>query len=230
MVALPKQELSALSKLMSHSYRLQRRGCPVINGENHRLALPDSTHYADMLPMPPLFFCNLTVLWMFNSAFNIRRDVQRYPFPLWSGSWIASFYWIHSWFNLVNWTHSLSMVKVDTNNLRKPGTFFCASSFHPRPKEINVVRKDVEIIIYLGCGPLPVTVTTRIITFLVGDPYKPSFPTVTGRGPHPIYTWIFKIWNKSAFWEVFWVKRHNFYTLGRSRYLLEGGKKQLCTF
>ena len=27
--------------------------------------------------------------------------------------------------------------------------------------------------------------TTRIITFLVGDPYKPSFPTVTGRGPYP---------------------------------------------
>ena len=23
------------------------------------------------------------------------------------------------------------------------------------------------------------------ITFLVGDPYKPSFPTVTGRGPYP---------------------------------------------
>ena len=39
----------------------------------------------------------------------------------------------------------------------------------------------------LRSTPLPVTVTTRIITFLVGDPYKPSFPTVTGRGPHPRY-------------------------------------------
>ena len=28
----------------------------------------------------------------------------------------------------------------------------------------------------LGC-PLLVTVTTRIVTFLVGDPYKPSFAT-----------------------------------------------------
>ena len=37
----------------------------------------------------------------------------------------------------------------------------------------------------VGCGPLPITVTTRIITFLVGDSYKPSFATVTGRGPHP---------------------------------------------
>ena len=43
---------------------------------------------------------------------------------------------------------------------------------------------------YLGCGPLPVTVTTRIITFSVGDPYKPSFTTgiLGGAHPHPRYT------------------------------------------
>ena len=41
--------------------------------------------------------------------------------------------------------------------------------------------------IYVGLSPLPVTVTTRIITFLVGDPYKPSFATVTGRGDNPKY-------------------------------------------
>ena len=35
---------------------------------------------------------------------------------------------------------------------------------------------------YLGLSPCPVTVTTRIITFLVGNPYKHSFVTVTGRG------------------------------------------------
>ena len=41
-------------------------------------------------------------------------------------------------------------------------------------------------IIYLGCGPLPVTVTTRMITFRLGNLYRlPSFTTVTGRGPHP---------------------------------------------
>ncbi len=34
---------------------------------------------------------------------------------------------------------------------------------------------------YLGLSPFPVTVTTRIITFLVGDPYKPSFATVRGQ-------------------------------------------------
>ena len=41
--------------------------------------------------------------------------------------------------------------------------------------------------IYIGLSPFPVTVTTRIITFLVGNPYKPSFATVTGRGDTPIY-------------------------------------------
>ena len=35
--------------------------------------------------------------------------------------------------------------------------------------------------------PHPVTVTTRIITFLVGNPYKPSFATVTGWGVDPKY-------------------------------------------
>ncbi len=39
----------------------------------------------------------------------------------------------------------------------------------------------------IGLSPVPVTVTTRIITFLVGDPYKPSFATVTGRGDNPTY-------------------------------------------
>ena len=36
--------------------------------------------------------------------------------------------------------------------------------------------------------PPHVTVTTKIITFLAGDPYKPSFTTVIVRGPHPRYT------------------------------------------
>ena len=36
--------------------------------------------------------------------------------------------------------------------------------------------------------PLPrMPVTTRIITFLVGNRYKPSFVTVTGWGEYPIY-------------------------------------------
>ena len=39
-------------------------------------------------------------------------------------------------------------------------------------------------------GPFPVTVTTRIIQFLVGNPYRPLFATVAGKGPHPIYIYI----------------------------------------
>ena len=37
----------------------------------------------------------------------------------------------------------------------------------------------------LRSTPHPVTVTTRIITFLVGNPYKPSFATATGWGVDP---------------------------------------------
>ncbi len=33
------------------------------------------------------------------------------------------------------------------------------------------------------------------------------------------YTWIFQICKISAFWLGFWLKRHKFYTLGRSRYI-----------
>ncbi len=36
--------------------------------------------------------------------------------------------------------------------------------------------------------PPRMPVTTRIITFVVGNPYKPSFATVTGRGDNPRYT------------------------------------------
>ena len=41
--------------------------------------------------------------------------------------------------------------------------------------------------LYFGYGPFPVTVTTRIITVLVGNPCKPLFATVTGKGPHTTY-------------------------------------------
>ena len=52
------------------------------------------------------------------------------------------------------------------------------------------------IYIYLGCGPLPVRVTTRMITFRLGNLYKlPSFTIVTGRGPHPnhIFLWFIQL-------------------------------------
>ncbi len=54
----------------------------------------------------------------------------------------------------------------------------------------------------LGLPPCPVTETTRIITFLVGDPYKPAFATVTERGDTPRYdifseaVFSFWCWNR----------------------------------
>ena len=46
-----------------------------------------------------------------------------------------------------------------------------------------VINPRVGILYPLfGLSPFPVIVTTRIITFLVGNPYKPSFPLLLGRG------------------------------------------------
>ena len=45
--------------------------------------------------------------------------------------------------------------------------------------------KDIGITWVVPLRRLPVT--TRIITFLVGNPYKPSFATVTGRADNPRY-------------------------------------------
>ena len=56
---------------------------------------------------------------------------------------------------------------------------------------------------YLGLSPLPVRVTTRIITFLVGNPYKPSFATVTGWGVDPMNT-------TKNLTSMGWVARGNF--------------------
>ena len=39
--------------------------------------------------------------------------------------------------------------------------------------------------LYIGLPPLPVRVTTRSITFLVGNPYKPSFPLSPWEGGQP---------------------------------------------
>ncbi len=77
-------------------------------------------------------------------------------------------------------------------------------------KHVCFYNINIYLHIYLGCGPLPVTVTTRIITFLVGDSYKPSFATVTGRGPHPA---CFATRPSSHFWESQWLP--NVFHLGR---------------
>ena len=56
-------------------------------------------------------------------------------------------------------------------------------------------RSIVIYCIYIRSTPHPVTVTTRIITYLVGNPYKPSFATVTvtGWGVDPTHIYIYII-------------------------------------
>ena len=49
---------------------------------------------------------------------------------------------------------------------------------HESQPENDALKQNI----YFGLSPCPVTVTTRIIMLLVGDPYKPSLATVTGRG------------------------------------------------
>ena len=49
----------------------------------------------------------------------------------------------------------------------------------------NTTSSNWVLTIEVGCDPLPVTVTTRIIPFLVRGSYKPSCATVAGRGPQP---------------------------------------------
>ena len=41
----------------------------------------------------------------------------------------------------------------------------------------------------VGLAPFPVIVTTRIYTFLVGDPCTPSFPLLLGTGQPNLYLW-----------------------------------------
>ena len=45
--------------------------------------------------------------------------------------------------------------------------------------------------LFFGTTPHPVTVNTRIIPFLVGNPYKPSFVTAPGWGGNPTYSLYF---------------------------------------
>ena len=59
--------------------------------------------------------------------------------------------------------------------------------FIHHPRWFGISEPSTESILYLGLSPLPVTVTSRIVMFLVWDPYKPLFATATGRGDNPNY-------------------------------------------
>ena len=63
----------------------------------------------------------------------------------------------------------------------------------------RIIIHPIEFGLLFGYGPLTVTVTTWIITFLGGNPYKPSFATVTVRGPHPKYYHVYLYMNSREF-------------------------------
>ena len=68
------------------------------------------------------------------------------------------------------------------DKLRRAWEWRWPSTLHQSQKVIGIFG-----IVYFRSTPHPVTVPTRIITFLVGNPYKPSFATVTGWGVDPMY-------------------------------------------
>ena len=70
----------------------------------------------------------------------------------------------------------------------------CDQKISKHHEAIRVVEGDCKLVqlkwIFARSTPHPVTVTTRIITFLVGNPYKPSFPLLLGGGT-TLDIWVF---------------------------------------
>ena len=67
--------------------------------------------------------------------------------------------------------------------LNRPTDVAALKSFvDHRVEETRTRRKEILGDTFELYTPHPVTVTTRIIPFLEGNPYKPSFVTVTGWG------------------------------------------------
>ena len=48
-------------------------------------------------------------------------------------------------------------------------------------KVLSIAFCEGKNLLRLGLSPFPVIVTDRIMTFIVGDPYKLSFATITGK-------------------------------------------------
>ena len=54
--------------------------------------------------------------------------------------------------------------------------------------------------VYVVTTPHPVSVTRRTIPFLVGDPFKPSFVTVTGSYDASVDSWLRRKLKRDCFW------------------------------
>ena len=90
-------------------------------------------------------------------------------------------------FRSARWTYGTQVASTRRHVLRKFQVENLLLGVWKKKKRGKPVR-HLRDQLYLRSTPHPVTVTTRIIAFLVGNPYKPSFATVTVRGPYPSYT------------------------------------------
>ena len=92
--------------------------------------------------------------------------------------------------------HQIENANVKPILSSEPGTVFFLW-FHLECCDCSEWEFPGQKILILGVfwvwPPPRIPVTTRIVTFLAGDSYKPSFATVTGRGRQPSYI-LREIW------------------------------------
>ena len=58
---------------------------------------------------------------------------------------------------------------------------------------------------YIGSSPFPVIVTTMIVSCFVGDSYKLSFATISGKGDNPSYITIVFFLQRGVFTQYIYV-------------------------
>ena len=122
------------------------------------------------------------------------------------------FHWVCNRIECRNWSYVVNIVlhacckehicaHTHIHVLKKTKEQFLSYNLTVNQSEENMnTKKNISIYtniiysIYVGTTPHTVTVTTRIITFLIGNPYKPSFVTVTGWGVDRIYTYVYCIY------------------------------------
>ena len=63
-----------------------------------------------------------------------------------------------------------------------------SNQIKPSETKSNQTKQTKRTQTNIGLSPFPVIVTTRIVSCLVGDSYKPSFATITGKGDNPKQT------------------------------------------
>ena len=118
---------------------------------------------------------------------NILRRLFQQLKQLWT-RWFRGFFWAFVCFRFVQ-RRKLPMIHSSYGCSTVPKTHLILRPLRSANLGFLIICDYIfTLSIYLRSTPHPVTVTTRIITFLVGNPYKPSFATVTGWGVDPIYT------------------------------------------